>query len=48
MSKQELPKPFLGKARGTMMEDRYYVQCVTEQVFLKKKRTEEDLKIEEK
>ena len=42
MSKQELPRPPLSKARGTMMEDRYYVQCITEQVFLIRERRSAD------
>ncbi len=40
MSKQKLPKPpSLGNNGGiTMMEDRYYVQRLTEQVFLVRER----------
>jgi hypothetical protein len=40
MNKQELPKPSLqGNVRGiTVMEDHYYVQRLTEQIFLVRER----------
>lgn len=44
MNKQELPKPPLqGNIRGiTVMEDHYYVQRLTEQIFLVRERTSAD------
>ena len=43
MSKQESPNPLLGNIGGiTMIEDRYYVQRLTEQVFLIRERLSAD------
>jgi len=44
MSKQEPPQPpLLGNVGGiTMMEDRYYIQRLTEQVFLIRERLSAD------
>jgi hypothetical protein len=44
MSKQELPKPLLqGNVGGTtLMEDHYYVQRLTEQIFLVRERMSAD------
>ncbi len=43
MSKQESPNPLLGNIGGiTMIEDRYYVQRLTEQVFLIRERLSTD------
>jgi len=43
MSTQEPPNPLLGNIGGiTMIEDRYYVQRLTEQVFLIRERMSAD------
>ncbi|GAC1389926.1 MAG: hypothetical protein NVS4B11_10320 [Ktedonobacteraceae bacterium] len=44
MNKQKVSKhPSLGNSgRNTVMEDRYYVQRITEQIFVIRERTSED------